>query len=197
MGFCSSAGLRFVIIISSYRSNIESHLTSTTSTVPTSSRTRKVVYILQFCKTIGDTVRARVRLTQNSKLKLFTKVQHQHLPSYAVVDEKMICFYHFHQNYLTAKWGIINHYMTKTPSELPTEVYWLKCKIFPKPGAHQSLVWVWLKYRNYNLSYSWLASPLHPNPSSHPLQVILESQSLITHQLPVSHSKADSRCGFS
>ena len=48
-------------------------------------------------------VGTRVRLTQNSKLKLFTKVQHQHLPSYAVADEKMICFYHFDQNYYTTK----------------------------------------------------------------------------------------------
>ena len=39
-------------------------------------------------------------VTQNSKLILFTEVQHQHLPSHAVDDEKMICF---DQNYLTTK----------------------------------------------------------------------------------------------
>ena len=129
-------------------------------------------------------------VTQNSKLKLFTKVQHQHLSSHAVDDEKMICF---DQNYLTTKWGIMIHYLAKTPSEIPTEVYWFKWKFFPKPAAHQSLVWVWLKYRNYNLSYSWLSSQ---SPPGHPPPVILESQSIMAHQLGVSHCKADSRCEF-
>ena len=45
--------------------------------------------------------------------ELFTKVQHQHLSSDAVDDEKMICF---DQTYLTTKWGIINHHLAKTPS---------------------------------------------------------------------------------
>ena len=61
----------------------------------------------------------------------------------------MICFY---QNNLTTKWVDITHYPARTPSSLPTAVYWFQLKFFPKPWQLITAWWVWLKYRNYNLT---------------------------------------------
>ena len=53
-------------------------------------------------------------------------------------------------------------------------------EIFPKTRvSSEPGLTVWLKYRNYDLSYSWLSSQ---SPPAHPPPVILESQSIIAHQ---------------
>ena len=101
----------------------------------------------------------------------------------------MICFY---QNNLTTKWVDITHYPARTPSSLPTAVYWFQLKFFPKPWQLITAWWVWLKYRNYNLTI-WaeisLSTPFLPPPGG-------DIRKPIIHISAASRHKAAGRYGM-